>query len=72
MSAASSCLRMARVGDVAAVLERLNLLRESTYYRRLDETGRRRLHTLLPSLLRGMAGGDARPWRSGACCTSSS
>ena len=51
-------LRMARVGDVAAVLERLNLLRESTYYRRLDETGRRRLHTLLPSLLRGMAGGD--------------
>jgi glutamate-ammonia-ligase adenylyltransferase len=51
-------LRIARVGDVPGVLERLNRLRESTYYRRLDETGRRRLNTLLPSLLRGVAGGD--------------
>ena len=33
-------------------------LRESAYYRRLDETGRRRLHMLLPSLLKGIAGGD--------------
>jgi glutamate-ammonia-ligase adenylyltransferase len=51
-------LALVRIGDVAAVLERLNVLRESTYYRRLDETGRRRLHTLLPSLLKGIAGGD--------------
>ena len=51
-------LRLARIGDVPRVLERLNVLRGSTYYRRLDETGRRRLHTLLPSLLRGIAGGD--------------
>jgi glutamate-ammonia-ligase adenylyltransferase len=50
-------LRQARIGDAAAVLERLNVLRESAYYRRLDETGRRRLHTLLPSLLRAIAGG---------------
>jgi glutamate-ammonia-ligase adenylyltransferase len=51
-------LHLARIGDAAAVLERLNVLRESAYYRRLDETGRRRLHTLLPSLLKGIAGGD--------------
>jgi len=51
-------LQLARIGDITAVLERLNLLRESAYYRRLDETGRRRLHTLLPSLLKAIAGGD--------------
>jgi len=51
-------LRRARIGDVGAVLERLSVLRESAYYRRLDETGRRRLHTLLPSLLKAIAGGD--------------
>jgi len=51
-------LRRARVGDASALLERLNLLRESAYYRRLDETGRRRLHVLLPSLLHAIAGGD--------------
>jgi glutamate-ammonia-ligase adenylyltransferase len=51
-------LRLARIGDATGVLDRLNVLRESTYYRRLDETGRRRLHTLLPSLLKGVAGGD--------------
>jgi [glutamine synthetase] adenylyltransferase / [glutamine synthetase]-adenylyl-L-tyrosine phosphorylase len=50
-------LGQARIGDAAAVLERLNVLRESAYHRRLDETGRRRLHTLLPSLLRAIAGG---------------
>jgi glutamate-ammonia-ligase adenylyltransferase len=50
-------LGQARIGDAATVLERLNVLRESAYYRRLDETGRRRLHTLLPSLLRAIAGG---------------
>ena len=41
----------------APVLERLEVLRGSTYYRRLDETGRRRLHTLLPSLIEAVAGG---------------
>jgi glutamate-ammonia-ligase adenylyltransferase len=40
----------------AAVLEQLNRLRDSAYYRRLDETGRRRLQTLLPRLLRAIAG----------------
>jgi glutamate-ammonia-ligase adenylyltransferase len=42
----------------AAVLERLAGLRQSVYYRRLDETGRRRLRTLVPRLLRAIAGGD--------------
>ncbi len=51
-------LRQARIGDATGVLDRLDVLRESAYYRRLDETGRRRLHTLLPSLLKGVAGGD--------------
>jgi [glutamine synthetase] adenylyltransferase / [glutamine synthetase]-adenylyl-L-tyrosine phosphorylase len=50
-------LRLARIADLPGVLGRLNLLSESAYYRRLDETGRRRLHTLLPSLLREIAGG---------------
>ena len=39
-----------------AVLARLQLLRESAYFRRLDEVGRRRLLTLLPRLLRAIAG----------------
>jgi len=43
----------------AAVLEQLDQLRDSTYYRRLDETGRRRLQTLLPRLLRAIAGDEA-------------
>ena len=50
-------LRQLQLRDSAAVLERLDALRDSAYYRRLDGTGRRRLHTLLPSLLRGVAGG---------------
>jgi methionyl-tRNA formyltransferase len=51
-------LRKVRIGAADAVLAQLNVLRESTYYRRLDETGRRRLHTLLPSLLQAVAGSD--------------
>ncbi len=51
-------LRASGIGDVAGVLDRLRLLRDSSYYRRLDETGRRRLHTLLPSLIAAVAGGD--------------
>jgi len=41
------------------VLPPLAQLRASTYYNRLDETGRRRLHVLLPHILRGIAGGEA-------------
>ncbi|MDQ1309908.1 MAG: [glutamine synthetase] adenylyltransferase / [glutamine synthetase]-adenylyl-L-tyrosine, partial [Pseudomonadota bacterium] len=52
-------LQKARIGAADAVLAQLNVLREGAYYRRLDETGRRRLHTLLPSLLQAIAGGDA-------------
>jgi glutamate-ammonia-ligase adenylyltransferase len=51
-------LRQARIQDLEGVLARLNVLREGAYHRRLDETGRRRLHTLLPSLLHAIAGGD--------------
>jgi glutamate-ammonia-ligase adenylyltransferase len=36
---------------VDMVMRRLQALREGAYYRRLDETGRRRLHVLLPWLL---------------------
>jgi glutamate-ammonia-ligase adenylyltransferase len=43
----------------AAVLEQLNRLRDSAYFRRLDETGRRRLQTLLPRLLRAISGQGA-------------
>ena len=45
--------------DAAAILEQLELLRESSYYRRLDEAGRRRLQTLLPRLLQAVAGGGS-------------
>jgi glutamate-ammonia-ligase adenylyltransferase len=41
------------------VLSRIELLRESTYYRRLDEAGRQRLQTLLPRLLQAIAGGGS-------------
>ena len=51
-------LRDAGLRDAAGVLERLELLRESTYYRRLDEAGRRRLQALLPRLLQAVAGGE--------------
>ena len=51
-------LQAAGIADIPAVLERLNALREGAYYRRLDQTGRRRLQTLLPSLLKILAGGD--------------
>jgi glutamate-ammonia-ligase adenylyltransferase len=37
--------------DTAAIMEPLDLLRDTSYYRRLDETGRRRLHELLGRLL---------------------
>jgi [glutamine synthetase] adenylyltransferase / [glutamine synthetase]-adenylyl-L-tyrosine phosphorylase len=50
-------LRAAGLLDAEAVLGRIELLRESSYYRRLDEAGRRRLQTLLPRLLQAVAGG---------------
>ena len=37
--------------DAAAIVEPLEQLRDTSYYRRLDETGRRRLHELLARLL---------------------
>ena len=37
--------------DAAAIIEPLDHLRDTSYYRRLDETGRRRLHELLARLL---------------------
>jgi glutamate-ammonia-ligase adenylyltransferase len=40
---------------VEPMLRQLDQLRESAYYRRLDETGRRRLQVLLPRLLRAAA-----------------
>jgi len=40
---------------VEPFLRQLEQLRESGYYRRLDETGRRRLQLLLPRLLRAVA-----------------
>ena len=36
------------------LLRELGRVRDSAYYRRLDETGRRRLHALLPGLLRAV------------------
>ncbi len=52
-------LQAAGMSDAEAVLERIELLRESTYYRRLDEAGRQRLQTLLPRLLQAIAGGGS-------------
>ena len=49
-------LQAAGLSDAEAVLERIELLRESTYYRRLDAVGRQRLRTLLPHLLQAIAG----------------
>jgi [glutamine synthetase] adenylyltransferase / [glutamine synthetase]-adenylyl-L-tyrosine phosphorylase len=52
-------LSAAGLSEATAILEQLALLRESSYYRRLDEAGRRRLQTLLPRLLQAIAGGAA-------------
>ena len=45
---------LAPPAQIDVLLGELARLRESAYYRRLDETGRRRLHTLLPGLLRAI------------------
>jgi glutamate-ammonia-ligase adenylyltransferase len=52
-------LQAAGLRESEAILEQLNVLRDSAYFRRLDETGRRRLQTLLPRLLQAIAGGEA-------------
>ncbi|MCK7473184.1 MAG: hypothetical protein MZV49_06025 [Rhodopseudomonas palustris] len=60
------------IGDRRARCSRSsNVLRESAYYRRLDETGRRRLQTLLPSAAAAPSrGGDGRgDGARRACCT---
>jgi len=49
-------LRGAGIRDAEGVLARVELLRGSAYWQRLDETGRRRLQTLLPALLADVAG----------------
>jgi glutamate-ammonia-ligase adenylyltransferase len=51
-----AALRAAGLRDEPVLLGQLNLLRDGTYYRRLDATGRRRLRQLLPRLLQGIAG----------------
>jgi len=51
-------LHGAGIRATEAVLARLEVLRDSTYWQRLDETGRRRLQTLLPAILQGIAGGE--------------
>jgi glutamate-ammonia-ligase adenylyltransferase len=43
------------LADPEALLIRINQLRDSGYYRRLDESGRRRLQSLMPRLLREVA-----------------
>ena len=50
-------LRAVGIAETDDVLARLEVLRESAYWQRLDETGRRRLQTLLPELLQAIAGG---------------
>jgi glutamate-ammonia-ligase adenylyltransferase len=50
-------LRGIGIREADEVLAQLAVLRESAYWQRLDETGRRRLQTLLPELLRAIAGG---------------
>jgi glutamate-ammonia-ligase adenylyltransferase len=51
-------LRDAGIVDTASVLASLTQLRDSAYLRRLDAAGRRRLTSLLPKLLHGIAGRD--------------
>jgi glutamate-ammonia-ligase adenylyltransferase len=50
-------LRSAGLAEADEVLARLETLRQGVYWQRLDETGRRRLQTLLPELLHAIAGG---------------
>jgi glutamate-ammonia-ligase adenylyltransferase len=45
--------------DSAAICAALEAMRASTYYRRLDGTGQRRLHELMPRLLRLVATSEA-------------
>jgi glutamate-ammonia-ligase adenylyltransferase len=49
-------LRSVGIAEPDEILALIARLRESAYWQRLDETGRRRLQTLLPQLLRAIAG----------------
>ncbi|MEQ1581088.1 MAG: bifunctional [glutamate--ammonia ligase]-adenylyl-L-tyrosine phosphorylase/[glutamate--ammonia-ligase] adenylyltransferase [Steroidobacteraceae bacterium] len=52
-------VELKRIGfaEPHGVLEQIDRLRESGYYRRLDDNGHRRLHVLLPKLLKSVVGG---------------
>lgn len=51
-----NALRRLGIGDTVVLGEALKQLHSSAYYRRLDETGRRRLRDALPRILRSVAG----------------
>jgi glutamate-ammonia-ligase adenylyltransferase len=55
MEARVAGLKSMGFDDAAAIIEPLDHLRDTSYYRRLDETGRRRLHELLARLLQPIA-----------------
>jgi glutamate-ammonia-ligase adenylyltransferase len=55
--------QLRQFADPSAITQMLSELAESVYYRRLDETGRRRLCELLPRLLGALA------WRDNAALT---
>ncbi|HEU4601139.1 MAG TPA: bifunctional [glutamate--ammonia ligase]-adenylyl-L-tyrosine phosphorylase/[glutamate--ammonia-ligase] adenylyltransferase [Steroidobacteraceae bacterium] len=50
-----SALQALKIADRTAIAEQLEALRTSAYYKRLDETGRRRLKDLLGRLLAALA-----------------
>jgi glutamate-ammonia-ligase adenylyltransferase len=52
---------LSHFADPPAITQMLSELSESAYYRRLDETGRRRLCELLPRLLAALTGLDNAP-----------
>lgn len=54
-----ACLRALGVANAEACAAQLQALRDSGYYRRLDETGRRRLGALLPQVAQLLAGQTA-------------
>jgi [glutamine synthetase] adenylyltransferase / [glutamine synthetase]-adenylyl-L-tyrosine phosphorylase len=49
--ARAAALQTLGFGDTAGIVEALDQLRDTSYYRRLDQTGRRRLHELLARVL---------------------
>ena len=51
-----ACLRELGVANATACANQIQTLRDSGYYRRLDETGRRRLGVLLPQIAQRLVG----------------